>query len=46
MPASDLTYWLAYMKMEREAMEEASNNARAGQAMAKHKSGTFGRGKR
>lgn len=46
MPSSQVTEWLAYLKIEREALEQAQNEQRAGSAMAKHKSGTFGRGKR
>lgn len=47
MPASDLTYWLAFMKMEREAMEAAHLKAVANGGVQKARSQGFGgRGKR
>lgn len=45
MPASDLTYWLAYMKMEREAMEKAHLKAVASGGVQKARAQGF-RGKR
>lgn len=46
MPSSEITEWMAFVGMERKALEQASNEHRAGSAMTKHKNGTFGRGKR
>ncbi len=41
MPASDITYWLAYLKIEREEMEKAHVKGQADAAMAKQRQKPF-----
>lgn len=42
MPASDITYWLAFMKIEREEKEAAHIKGQSEAAMAKQRQKPFG----
>jgi hypothetical protein len=41
MPASDVTYWLAYMKIEREDAEAAHAKSQSEAAMSKQRQKPF-----
>jgi hypothetical protein len=41
MPASEITYWLAYMKIEREEVEKAHVKGQSETAMSKQRQKPF-----